>query len=140
MPNSVLPYRRQPTRLLCPWGSQGKSTGMGCHFLLQCVKVKSESEVAQSCPTLTNPMDCSPPGSSVHGIFQARVLEWGAIAFSGLWTRSLLTMVGVLSHAWVLMEKSELAWFCSTNLIIEQVLLRGKKRSGNTQVLVQISA
>ena len=56
---------------------------MGCHFLLQCMKVKSESEVAQSCPTLSNPMDCSLPGSSVHGIFQARVLEWGAIAFSG---------------------------------------------------------
>ena len=59
-----------------------KSTGMGCHFLLQCMKVKSESEVAQSCPTLSDPMDCSLPGSSVHGIFQARVLEWGAIAFS----------------------------------------------------------
>ena len=58
--------------------SPGKNTGMGCHFLLQCMKVKSESEVTQSCPTLSNPMDCSPPGSSVHGIFQARVLEWGA--------------------------------------------------------------
>ena len=57
---------------------------MGCHFLLQCMKGKSESEVAQSCLTLCDPMDCSPPGSSIHGIFQARVLEWGAIAFSGL--------------------------------------------------------
>ena len=104
------------------------------------MKVRSESEVTQSCPILSDPVDCSPPGSSIHGIFQARVLEWGAIAFSGLWTRSLLTMVGVLSHAWVLMEKSELAWFCSTYLIIEQVLLRGKKRRGNTQVLVQVSA
>ena len=65
-----------------PWDSPGKNTGVGCHFLLQCMKVKSESEVAQSYPTLSNPMDCSPPGSSVHGIFQARVLEWGAIAFS----------------------------------------------------------
>ena len=64
------------------WDSPGKNTGVGCHFLLQCMKVKSESEVAQSCPTLSNPMDCSLPGSSVHGIFQARVLEWGAIAFS----------------------------------------------------------
>ena len=62
--------------------SPGKNTGVGCHFLLQCMKVKSESEVAQSCPTLSNPMDCSLPGSSVYGIFQARVLEWGAIAFS----------------------------------------------------------
>ena len=65
-----------------PCDSPGKNTGVGCHFLLQCMKVKSESEVAQSCPTLSNPRDCGPPGSSVHGIFQARVLEWGAIAFS----------------------------------------------------------
>ena len=56
---------------------QAKKTGVGCHFLLQCMKVKSESEIAQSCPTLSDPMDCSPPSSSVHGIFQARVLEWG---------------------------------------------------------------
>ena len=82
MSNFVQPHRRQPTRLPCPWDSPGKNTGVGCHFLLQCVKVKSESEVAQSCPTLSNPMDYSLPGSSVHGIFQARVLEWGAIAFS----------------------------------------------------------
>ena len=64
------------------WDSPGRNTGVGCCFLLQCMKVKSEREVAQSCPTLSDPMDCSPPGSSVHGIFQARVLEWGAIAFS----------------------------------------------------------
>ena len=74
--------RQQPTRLLCPWDSPGKNTGAGCHFLLQCMKVKSESEVAQSSLTLSDPMDCSPPGSSIHGSFQARVLEWGAIAFS----------------------------------------------------------
>ena len=84
MSDSVRPYRRQPTRLPCPWDSPGKNTGVGCHFLLQCMKVKSESEVAQSCPTLSDPMDYSLPGSSVHGIFQARVLEWGAIAFSGI--------------------------------------------------------
>ena len=65
-----------------PWDSPGKNTGVGCHVLLQCMKVKSESEVAQSCSTLSDPMDCSPPGSSIHGIFQARVLEWGAMAFS----------------------------------------------------------
>ena len=82
--DSVRPHRWQPTRLPRPWDSPGKNTGVGCHFLLQCRKVKSESEVAQSCPTLRYPMDCSPPGSSIHGIFQARVLEWGAIAFSGL--------------------------------------------------------
>ena len=65
----------------CPWDSPGKKTGVGCHFLLQCMKVKSESEVAQSCLTLHGPMDCSLPGSSVHGIFQARVLEWVTSAF-----------------------------------------------------------
>ena len=79
---TLRPHRRQPTRLPRPWDSPSKNTGVGCHFLLQCMKVKSESEVAQLCPTLSDPMDCSPPGSSVHGIFQARVLEWGAIAFS----------------------------------------------------------
>ena len=74
--------KSRPTRLPRPWDSPGKNTGVGCHFLLQCMKVKSESEVAQSCPSLHNPMDRSPPGSSIHGIFQARVLEWDAIAFS----------------------------------------------------------
>ena len=80
MSDSVRLHRRQPTRLPHPWDSPGKNTGVGCHFLLQCIRVKSESEVAQSCPNLSNPMDCSPPGS-IHGIFQAKVLEWDAIAF-----------------------------------------------------------
>ena len=80
--DSVWPHRQQPTRLPRAWDSPGKNTGVGCHFLLQCMKVKSESEVAQSCPTVSDPMDWSPPASSVHGIPQARVLEWGAIAFS----------------------------------------------------------
>ena len=80
--DSVRPHRRQPTRLPRPWDSPGKNTGVGCHFFLQCMKVKSESEVAQSCLTLSDPMDCSPPGSSIHGIFQAGVLEWVASAFS----------------------------------------------------------
>ena len=82
MSDSVRPHRQQPTRLPRPWDSPGKNTGVGCHVLLQCMRVKSESEVAQSCLTLHNPMDYSLPGSSVNGIFQARVLEWGAIAFS----------------------------------------------------------
>ena len=82
MSDSVRPCRRQPTRLPRPWDSPGKNTGVGCHFLLQCRKVKSQSEVTQSWPTLSDPMDCSPPGSSIYGIFQARVPEWGAIAFS----------------------------------------------------------
>ena len=82
MSDSVRPHRWQPTRRPCPWDSPGKNTGVGCHFLLQCMKVKSESEDTQLYPTLSDPMDCSRPGSSVHGIFQARVLEWVAIAFS----------------------------------------------------------
>ena len=82
MSDTVWPHRRQPARPHHPWDSPGKNTGVGCHFLLQCIKVKSESEVAQSCPTLSDPMDCRLPGSSIHGIFQATVLEWGAIAFS----------------------------------------------------------
>ena len=89
MSDSVWPHRLQPTRLPRPWDSPGKNTGVGCHFLLQCMKVKSESEVPQSYPTLNDPMDCSLTGSSVHGIFQARVLEWGAIAFSATYRKSL---------------------------------------------------
>ena len=82
MSDSVRPHRQQPTRLPRPWDSPGKNTGVGCRFLLQSMKVKSESEVALSFPTPSNPRDCSPPGSSAHEIFQARVLEWVAIAFS----------------------------------------------------------
>ena len=85
MSDSVRPHRRQPTSLPHPWDSPGKDTGVGCHFLLQCMKVKSEREVAQSCLTLRDPMDCSPPGSSICGIFQATVLEWGATAFSNIY-------------------------------------------------------
>ena len=79
---TLRPQRWQPTRLPHPWDSPDKNTGAGWHFLLQCMNVKSESEVALLCPTLRDPMDCSLPGSCIHGIFQARVLEWGAIAFS----------------------------------------------------------
>ena len=100
--NSVRPHRRQPTRLSCPWDSPGKSTGVGCHFLLQCMKVKSESEVTQLCPTPNDPMDCSPPGSSIHGICQARELEWGAIAFSGLSTsNTIYAHLSWISMFWV---------------------------------------
>ena len=94
------PHRGKPTRLLCPWDSPGQSTGVGCHCLLRCMKVKSESEVAQSCPILSNPMDCSLPGSSVHGIFQARVLGWKkSICFSkriqllcAFWLKNLVNL------------------------------------------------
>ena len=87
MSDSVRPHRRQPTRLPRPWDSPGKNAGVGCHFLLQRMKVRSESEVAQSCPTLRDPLDCSLPGSSEHGIFQAIVMEWVAIAFSNNYMR-----------------------------------------------------
>ena len=93
--DSVRPHRWQPTRLPRPWDSPGKNTGVGCHFLLQCMKLKSESEVAQSCPTLSDPMDSCLPGSSIHGIFQARVLEWGAIAFSKLNNNDTLLLTKV---------------------------------------------
>ena len=96
MVDSVQPHRWKPTRLPCPWDSPGKNTGVGCHFLLQCVKVKSESQVVQSCPTLSDPMDYSLPGSSIHGIFQAKVLEWVAISFSS--ARKLKVKVNSLSH------------------------------------------
>ena len=86
--DSVRPHRQQPMRLPHPWGSPGKNTGVGCHFLLQCMKVKRESEVAQSCPTLSDPMDCSPPGSAVPGILQAKTLEWGAIACARQWYKT----------------------------------------------------
>ena len=83
----------QPTRLSHPWDSPGKNTGVGCHFLFQCTEVKSESEVAQSCPTLRDPMDCSLPGSSVHGIFQARVLEWSTIVLRNLFAGQEATVI-----------------------------------------------
>ena len=82
MSDSVQPHRRQPTRLRHPWDSPGKNTGVGCHFLLQCMTVKSESEVSQVLLTLSDPKDCSLPGPSIHRIFQARVLDSVAIAFS----------------------------------------------------------
>ena len=98
MSDSVWLHRRQPPRLPHPWDSPGKNTGVGCHFLLQCMTVKSESEVAQSCLTLSDPVDCSLPGSSVHGIFQARVLEWGAIAFSVMDSSCVKAFDFILSH------------------------------------------
>ena len=98
MSDSVRPHRRQPTGLPYPWDSPGKNTGVGCHFLLQCMKVKSESEVAQLCLTLRNPMNCSLSGSSTHGIFQARVLEWVAIAFSNTLSRFVITFLPRSKH------------------------------------------
>ena len=95
MSDSVRPHRRQPTRLPRPWDSPGKNTGVGCHFLLQRMEVKSEREVAQSCLTLCNPIDGSPPGSPVPGILQARILEWVAISFSNYFVSCFL-----YAHFW----------------------------------------
>ena len=106
MSDSVRPHRRQPTRLRGPWDPPGKNTGVGCHFLLQCMKVKSESGVAQSCLTLSDPMDCSLPGSSVHGSFQARVLEWGAIAFSKEVSTDLFSSLLIFSLAMLSLQMS----------------------------------
>ena len=113
MSDSVRPHRWHPTRLPCPWDSPVKNTGVGCHFLLQCMKVKSESEVAQSCPTLRDPMDCSLSGSSVHGIFQARLLEWGAIAFSACYAYGQLNPV---SSSWSLV-RAELKSHCVLSVL-----------------------
>ena len=119
MSDSVRPQRQQPTRLPHPWDSPGKNIGVGCHFLLQCMKVKSESEVAQLCLTLHDSMDCSLPGSSIHGIFQARVLEWAAIAFSKPSAYFLIK-----SHEVELQGLFRTHHFASTNHILLQPLLR----------------
>ena len=123
MSDSVRPHRWQPTRLPRPWDSQSKNTEVGCHFLLQCMKAKSESEVTQLCLTLSNPMDCSLPGSSIHGIFQARVLEWVAVAFSILRTVILhfshcqksVEHISVDQFMSFLFCSSDLCVYCSTN-------------------------
>jgi len=109
--HSVPPHRQQPTRLPCPWDSPGKNTGVGCHFLLQRMKVESESEVTQSCQTLHDPMDCSLPGSSIHGIFQARVLEWGAITFSIKHVKLSLFLLKVATQSILLFPTSDLTCF-----------------------------
>ena len=96
--DSVRPQRRQPTRLCHPWDSPGKNTGVGCHFLLQCMKVKSEGEVAQSCPTLRDPMDCSLPGSSVHGI--SRQEYWSGVPLPSLALSSVVCKSQPAGQTW----------------------------------------
>jgi len=127
MSDSVRPQRRQPTRLLCPWDSPGKNTGVGCHFLLQCRKVKSESEVAQSRPTLSDSMDCSLPGSSIHGIFQTRVLgnwnfkQWDTTTQQLEWSNTELTWNTELSETLTTpntdkdIEECGLSWIAGGN-------------------------
>ena len=109
-PTQCDPIDGSPPGSAIPGILQGKNTGLGCHFLLQCMKVKNESEVAQSCPTLCDPMDCSLPGSSIHGIFQARVLEWGAIAFSTVLSKSLIQL-------------SAGRWVCASSLLVAMLIM-----------------
>ena len=141
MSDSVRPHRRQPTRLPRPWDSPGRNTGVGCRFLLQCMKVKSESEVAQSCPTLSNPMDCSPPGSSIHGTFQARVLEWGATALNtttlnlGVWI-SLETLISVLVDIYPdvgLMDQITTLIFCGTSILFSTANIQFHSSTSSAQ-------
>ena len=138
MSNSVRPHRRQPTRLPHPRDSPGKNTGVGCHFLLQCMKVKSENEVAQSCRTPSDPMDCSPPGSSIHGIFQAKVLEWGAITniqkHINIWIGRYKTWQKVNSAAsWLRIYSCLLSYFtfsvCFKTYIYKKMFLVKNKTS-----------
>ena len=127
MSNSVRPHRQQPIGLCRPWDSPGKNTGVGCHFLPQCMKVKSESEVTDSCPTLSNPMDCSLPGSSIHGIFQARVLALGNFNFSFLpmnptvlwpqWWPSWTEIADTLYYQWEIQPGKHILWL---HLILSQ--------------------
>ena len=117
MSDSVRPHRWKPTRLPHPWDSPGKNTGVGCHFVLQCVKVKSESEVAQSCPTPSDPMDCNPPASSIHRIFWARVLGWVAIAFS-IW-RMRVSKYYVCGSSVLVLILFWLSWMCGLVSIIK---------------------
>ena len=120
------PHRWQPTRLRHPWDSPDKNTGVGCHFFLQCMKVKSESAVTQSCPILRDPMDCSLPGSSFHGIFQARVLEWGAIAFSkdgNLDLSNSAIMLSSFSHCLLRGCSPSYYWLPSVDFFKAKILL-----------------
>ena len=126
MSDSVWPQRWQPTRLPRPWDFSGKNTGVGCHFLLQCMKVKSESEVAQSCPTPSDPIDCSLPGRSIHGIFQARVLEWVAIAFSMYVYKVFYLSIYLFMDTWVTSTIS----YCENGTVITDILIF-KTRSFN---------
>ena len=96
MSDSVRPHRRQPTRLRRPWDSPGKNSGGGCHFLLQCMKEKSESEVAQSCPTPSDPMDYSLPGSSVHGF--SRQEYWSGVPLPSPANMSTYTHSHIHTH------------------------------------------
>ena len=134
MSNSVRPHKRQPTRLCCPWDSPGKNTGVGCHFFLQCMKVKSEKEVAQSCPTLSDPMDYSLPGSSIHGIFQARVLEWGAIAFS-----ESLSCVQLFATPWTVAHQAPLPMQILQARVSEWLAMPSSRESCQPKDGIQVS-
>ena len=130
MSDSARPHRWQPTGLPHPWDSPGKNTGVGCHFLLQWMKVKTESEVAEACPTLSDPMDYGPPGSSVHGIFQARVLEWGAIAFSNVfWVSFKKRVIEIHMHR-LLVTPPSISKSNSTNNRCEKLSIHPLTQNG----------
>ena len=132
--DSVRPHRRQPTRLPRPWDSPGKNTGVGCHFLLQCMKVKSEREVAQSCPTCSDPMDCSPPGSSAHGVFQARALGWVAIAFSSTGCISVIGYFKAKCLYWAeLYFAACIFWFSNFEPIAKPLIFSCLRNSWRTE-------
>ena len=138
MSDSVWPQRRQPTRLPRPWDSPGKNTGVGCHFLLQCMKVKSEREVTQSCPTLSNPMNCSLPGSSIHGIFQARVLEWGAIAFSDTTHNKILFNRVYILHReyYLVIKRNEVLMYTTTWKNLENLMPSERKQTQEATYMI----
>ena len=126
------PHRRQPTRLPRPWDSPGKNTGVGCHFLLQCMRVKSESEGSQSCLTLSHPMDCSPSGSSIHGIFRAIVLEWGAIAFSHVSTIPMVNFMVFESYLNEAIIFKNTLFIYNKSFFVVALVFKGPSHQGNT--------
>ena len=149
MSDSVRPHRRQPTGFCHPWGSPGKKNGVGCHFLLQCMEVKSEREVSQSCTTLHDPVDCSPPGSSVHGIYQARILKWVAIAFSDMKYRTIFFFLMIETlHIWfscsccqkefILVHTITPQIYVSIHSICKKCVLHAKAKSVMVPTLIEL--
>ena len=138
MSDSVQPHGRQPTRLPRPWDSPGKNTGVGCHCLLQGMKVKSESEVAQSCPTLSDPMVCSPPGSSIHEIFQARVLMLTHIHLPQFWSNAVFfkfLLATSIYHSSVICNSQQVEIsLCRDEGITKCALTYSLKKEGNSDI------
>ena len=117
MSDSVRPHSWQPTRLPCPWESPGRNTGVGCHFLLQCMKVKSEGEVTQSCPTLSDPMDCSLPGSSLGF---SRQEYWSGVPLPFPKTQTNILVIKTTFKRHVPLVSTLLLRFLDTDLIFQR--------------------